>query len=97
VYFDSRCKNSGGTKIRRLPVAPPRVDHLDVVGRLTPSMKWKPRIHNAPLTCEPGGLASNETCAQALIYGANMPCSRDGRGETLVMIETGAYRLQFRS
>jgi hypothetical protein len=25
------------------------VDHLDVVGRLTPSMKWKPRIHNAPL------------------------------------------------
>jgi hypothetical protein len=24
---------------------PPRVDHLDVVGRLTP-MKWKPRIHS---------------------------------------------------
>jgi hypothetical protein len=43
---------------------PPRVDHLDVVGRLTPSMKWKPRIHNAPLTCEPGGSASNETCAR---------------------------------
>jgi hypothetical protein len=33
---------------------PPRVDHLDVVGRLTPSMKWKPRIHSAPLTREPG-------------------------------------------
>jgi hypothetical protein len=31
---------------------PPRVDHLDVVGGLTPSMKWKPRIH--PLTHEPG-------------------------------------------
>jgi hypothetical protein len=29
------------------------------VGRLTPSMKWKPRIHNAPLTCEPGGSAGN--------------------------------------
>jgi hypothetical protein len=43
---------------------PPRVDHLDVVGRLTPSMKWKPRIHNAPLTCEPGGSSSNETCAR---------------------------------
>jgi hypothetical protein len=44
--------------------APPRVDHLDVVGRLTPSMKWKPRIHNASLTCEPGGSASSETCAR---------------------------------
>jgi hypothetical protein len=43
---------------------PPRVEHLDVVGRLTPSMKWKPRIHNAPLTCKPGGSASNETCAR---------------------------------
>jgi hypothetical protein len=28
--------------------------HLDVVGRLNPSMKWKPRIHSAPLTREPG-------------------------------------------
>jgi hypothetical protein len=36
-------------------IKPPRVDHLDVVERLTPSMKWKPRIHNAPLTCELGG------------------------------------------
>jgi hypothetical protein len=26
-------------------LVPPRVNHLDVVGRLTPSMKWKPRIH----------------------------------------------------
>jgi hypothetical protein len=43
---------------------PPRVDHLDVVGRLTPSIKWKPRIHNAPLTFVPGGSASNETCAR---------------------------------
>jgi hypothetical protein len=33
---------------------PPRVDHLDVVGGLTPSMKWKPRIHSALLTREPG-------------------------------------------
>jgi hypothetical protein len=32
---------------------PPRVDRLYVVGRLTPSMKWKPRIHSAPLTREP--------------------------------------------
>jgi hypothetical protein len=45
-------------------VLPPRVDHLDVVGRLTPSMKWKPRIHNVPLTYEPGWSASNETCAR---------------------------------
>jgi hypothetical protein len=30
---------------------PPLVDHLDVVGGLTPSMKWKPRIQ---LTREPG-------------------------------------------
>jgi hypothetical protein len=30
------------------------VDHLNVVGRLTPSTKWKPRIQSAPLTREPG-------------------------------------------
>jgi hypothetical protein len=33
---------------------PPRVDHLDVVGRLTPSTNGKPSIHSAPLTREPG-------------------------------------------
>jgi hypothetical protein len=32
---------------------PPRVDHLDVVGRLTIN-EWKPRTHSAPLTREPG-------------------------------------------
>jgi hypothetical protein len=37
-----------------LQLVPPRVDHLDVVGGLTPTMTWKPRIHSAPLTHEPG-------------------------------------------
>jgi hypothetical protein len=41
-------------KYKDVQVTPPRVDHLDVVGGLTPSMKWKPRIHSAPLTREPG-------------------------------------------
>jgi hypothetical protein len=41
------------TTVVHLP-PPPLVDHLDVVGRLTPSMKWQPRIHSAPHTREPG-------------------------------------------
>jgi hypothetical protein len=36
------------------PIGPPRVDHLDVVGRLTLFNEWKQRIHSAPLTREPG-------------------------------------------
>jgi hypothetical protein len=27
-------------------VGPPRVNHLDVVGRLAPINEWKPRIHS---------------------------------------------------
>jgi hypothetical protein len=37
-------------KLQALPID--RTTHLDVVGRLTPSIKWKPRIHSAPLTRE---------------------------------------------
>jgi hypothetical protein len=33
---------------------PPRVDHLDVVGEAHYINEWKPRIHSAPLTSEPG-------------------------------------------
>jgi hypothetical protein len=33
---------------------PPREDHLDVVGRHTPSMNWITRIHIVPLPREPG-------------------------------------------
>jgi hypothetical protein len=51
-------RSSGGliiiSPLQTLIIPPPRVNHLDVVGRLTPSMKWKPRIHSAPLTREPG-------------------------------------------
>jgi hypothetical protein len=32
----------------------PRVNHLDVVGRLNSINEWKPRIHSAPLPREPG-------------------------------------------
>jgi hypothetical protein len=34
------------------------VDHLNVVGRLTPSMKWKPRIHNARSLVSAGQLVT---------------------------------------
>jgi hypothetical protein len=33
---------------------PPRVDHLDVVRGAYSINDWKPRIHSAPLTHEPG-------------------------------------------